>query len=89
MPDPLSLDTYFTHLEEGHFFTYMYDTCTGANEATLIFYQYICSKIGPFFLKLFLPFLWVFFHTDRMLGSQTAMPIPPLFIEYNKHCAIT
>lgn len=61
MPDPLSLDTYFTHQEEGHFFTYMYDTCTGANEATLIFYQYMCSKIGPFFKKLFLPFLLGFF----------------------------
>lgn len=66
MPDPLSLDTYFTHQEEGHFFTYMYDTCTGANEATLIFYQYNVFENWSIFLKIiFAIFVGVFFtHTE-------------------------
>lgn len=72
------------HLEE-HFFllTSLIPTWVQRSNIFLL-YEYMCSKTGPSFKNYF----W-YFYTDSMLGSQTARPISSLFIEYNKHCAIT
>lgn len=87
MPDLLWLDTYFTHRSTSRrtFFllTSLIPTWVQRSNIFLL-YQYMCSKTGPSFKNYF----WYFF-TDSMLGSQTARPISSLFIEYNKHCAIT
>lgn len=87
MPDLLWLDTYFTHRSTSRrtFFllTSLIPTWVQRSNIFLL-YQYMYSKTGPSFKNYF----WYFF-TDSMLGSQTARPISSLFIEYNKHCAIT
>lgn len=70
------------HLEE-HFFIDKFDTHMSATKQYFSSIN-MCSKTGPSFKNYF----WYFF-TDSMLGSQTARPISSLFIEYNKHCAIT
>lgn len=86
MPDLLWLDTYFTHRSTSRrtFFDWQVWYPHECNEAIFFFYINMCSKTGPSFKNYF----WYFF-TDSMLGSQTARPIFSLFIEYNKHCAIT